>query len=505
MGYSPNQRWALSLAGVLHKMNSGHVDELGGWGENEHTRPWCRNTLRDFYGVDSPQSYAETARFLSEEGHTAQARAMFAGMATANPYDPKVMVVRDHGAHILHHGLLAWDLGRLVAVAGWAAWAGYVEEIEAWKTIMLSAKRVQETYDSWASFGQAYEIGRLFWSGGKPHDGTAQALRWLLQDPSSPWVTLPWTTDLGIRVVDPNAKQRFKRTVCPTCGASKSRPSITAYVYCDFCGSLADFDFQKACDTPAEKPGPAYENLNAQLKPMLDFAVSRGDVATYRQLQHRLYDAYVTACPQAVPFRTREPMYRRAYVSYMAEGAVASGFDPLARQHVAAVAQTVSGLAFHQPKAGVIRVAPHGFERMFNAVFAQQTYLDQIYQRGVYAMHPDKADRSIQQRIGFSLFVQGWLPMLEEAQAKMLLARTNLESEYVDVDPPKGDASSCAGCGAPLVVFPGAKRVVCEKCGQKIDVEGRLSCQGCGAPVAMPEGMGSVPCPHCKVMMRRVS
>ena len=49
---------------------------------------------------------------------------------------------------------------------------------------------------------------------------------------------------------------------CPTCGAPKLTPAKTAYVYCDFCGSLTDYDFQKACENPqSNMPGPAYEQL----------------------------------------------------------------------------------------------------------------------------------------------------------------------------------------------------------------------------------------------------
>ena len=43
------------------------------------------------------------------------------------------------------------------------------------------------------------------------------------------------------------AHSRFiKRVSCPQCGAPKSRPSTTAYIYCDFCGSLMDYDFRMA-------------------------------------------------------------------------------------------------------------------------------------------------------------------------------------------------------------------------------------------------------------------
>ncbi|HVH42455.1 MAG TPA: hypothetical protein VM925_08925 [Labilithrix sp.] len=35
----------LALAALLTEMNSAHHDELGGWGKNEHTAPWCRSTV----------------------------------------------------------------------------------------------------------------------------------------------------------------------------------------------------------------------------------------------------------------------------------------------------------------------------------------------------------------------------------------------------------------------------------------------------------------------------
>src|ERR1043166_7226803 len=53
-----------------------------------------------------------------------------------------------------------------------------------------------------------------------------------------------------------------KRTPCHNCGGAKTLAPKTAYVYCDFCGSLTDYDFQKACENPqASMPGPAYEAL----------------------------------------------------------------------------------------------------------------------------------------------------------------------------------------------------------------------------------------------------
>ncbi|HEV3066274.1 MAG TPA: hypothetical protein VGY50_00425, partial [Streptosporangiaceae bacterium] len=37
-----------------------------------------------------------------------------------------------------------------------------------------------------------------------------------------------------------------KQVTCPRCGAPKRLPSKTAYLYCDHCGALVDYDFRLA-------------------------------------------------------------------------------------------------------------------------------------------------------------------------------------------------------------------------------------------------------------------
>jgi predicted RNA-binding Zn-ribbon protein involved in translation (DUF1610 family) len=507
MAYPQRQLWALALAGVLTEMNGAFHTELGGWAENEHTRPWCKNTLKDFYGIESKADFDGMVKWLLGEGHSAEARAIAASLGPdPRADDPQRAIVRANRAQIDRAGLTAWDVGRLVAVVGWGSWAGFVSQSDAWQILLVAALRVQKSYDSWQSFGQAYELGRLFWSGGKPNDATARALHKLMTDPKSPWLALPWSIDLGVQMIDTKAaKVRFKRTLCPTCGAPKSRPSQTGYVYCDFCGALSDFDFAKACEKPLERPGPVYEKLSATLKPKLDAALARGDVNAYRAAQVELFDAYVTVCPNSVPMRVKDPAYRQRYVAYMAEGAVATAFDPTAKQHEAAVAATTAGLSFVHAKGGM-KVAPAAFEAMATAVFAQQSYVAGLHEaRGVYAMQPDGASAELQRRLGWSMFAQGWLPMLDDASSEKLLAATRLKGEYTEAEPPTGDAANCGSCGAPTVVLQGAKKMICESCGHKLDAGGgRVKCAGCGASLVADEAVASFSCPNCKQMVQRI-
>ena len=48
-----------------------------------------------------------------------------------------------------------------------------------------------------------------------------------------------------------------KRCTCVVCGAPKKLPTVTAYVYCDYCASLVDFDLRRAGEGDTA-PGPQY-------------------------------------------------------------------------------------------------------------------------------------------------------------------------------------------------------------------------------------------------------
>ena len=509
MPYPDHQLWALAVGAPIIQIEGYDVGLLGGRRhDDQRSVGWCRYAHKTLYGIESRQQLEQSLKYFLQEGDTAAARAMLKDLAPdPRGDDYRHSLVRAERAVIERSGLFAWDAARAVAITGWGFWAGLFQEMEAWQIIMVAAARAQRAYDSWKAFADGYELGRLFWSEGKRDERAAAALRSLLDDPQSPWRRIPWGFDLGVTLFDgAGAKTRFKRTVCPTCGAPKSRPSVTAYVYCDYCGALSDFDFAKACEKPLERPGPVYVALLGKLQPSLDAARARGDVAGFRQLQLQLFDTYVDAAPGSSPPRARDPAYRAKYVAWLAEGAVVRGFDAGSKQHEAAVAAATAGLAFAQVKPGVMRVASQAWERLVEAVWAQQEYDARLFDaHRIWELHPDGARSDLQRRVGISMFVQGWLPMLEEHHARALVERAGLRTEFVEAEPPQGTASTCGSCGAPAVVLRGAKQMVCEHCGRKLDVAGeRVACPGCGATLSPPEGGGQFACPHCRAAVQRV-
>jgi hypothetical protein len=296
-----------------------------------------------------------------------------------------------------------------------------------------------------------------------------------------------------------------KRCTCRTCGGPKRLPSPSAYLYCDYCGALADYDFRKACDSTA-LPGPAYVNLANSMRATTDAAKAAGDQAAYREAQRRLFEAYVTECPQAVSHRVGDAKYRAGLVNYMAETAVVNDFDPAFSALAAEVIEKVKVL---QWKGGLQdrKVAGPSFRVMADVLKKQLARANELSSSPTLRdMDPDRAAKEVRDHMSSSTFCQGWLPFLEADDAKWLISDWGLDAEYTKLEvPTDGENWHCGRCGGDVVVLPGAKVVVCDHCGNSLDVGGGQSpCRGCGGLITFPVGLSQIDCPYCKTATERI-
>ena len=424
--YPERQRFCLAVGAPVLDELALDIRELGGWDRTGIARARGADDIAAFWQHD-----------LDQHGITTRADLI--------AWTKQKLDVRD-----------AHSLAQVVSAMGGAVWAELISEEDAWHVILVAGKLAQQRYQSWDDFAAGYVQARA---------GDLSKCRAL-------WSELPWSTELGVTLVDPTAKLRVLASRCPTCNAPRVRPSPTAYVYCDHCGALMDYDFSVALSIPIEQPGPVYEQLRGQLASDLAAARDAGDVDGYRALQCRLFAAWVRATSTGTPPRIKDPIYRDRYVAWLAEAQVVADFDAEARAREVAMHAAVGKLKFISAQ-GRIRVPSDAFRALVDAMFAYEARRDELYvERGVYALHPDSASRELQRRIGMSAFTQAWLPMLEPAEADALLARTALVREYALVEPPALRATPCTHCGGPLAIVDGAKRVLCDHCGRLVDVVG---------------------------------
>jgi hypothetical protein len=147
----PSRRWALAVAAVPLRERGLSCDELPRDGVA------CRHSLAAAHSI---RSRSDALDFL-DHGHTAD----------------------------------AYDLGRLAYAAAASVAPGFLDEDTAWAALLRIARLARPMYRSWRDFGEAYALGLHQISDGRA--SCADTVQALLDDPASPWSTLPWELDLG--------------------------------------------------------------------------------------------------------------------------------------------------------------------------------------------------------------------------------------------------------------------------------------------------------------------
>jgi len=304
------------------------------------------------------------------------------------------------------------------------------------------------------------------------------------------------------------AHSRFiKRVNCSQCGAPKSLPSTTAYIYCDYCGSLMDYDFRMAnADTNAGLTNTVFHRIIAAVQMPLMQAKARGDREAYRQIYRQVFTQWLQECPMAASPRAKNDMaFREQLIAYFAECAVVKDLDPQQDVLQAQMDQLVARLQRIPIPGSAWRAAGPFWE--YAALFKQQmeTTYALLKQMGVLAMDPDHAPEGVPIRMEYSTFCQAWLPHLSPEDGDRLLKLYGLAAEYDEVKPQQTDERHCGACGSEIHTLPGAKQVVCESCGFTIDVGSQaVPCQKCGALLSFPVSTNHVVCPYCSTDTRRV-
>ena len=304
------------------------------------------------------------------------------------------------------------------------------------------------------------------------------------------------------------AHSRFiKRVSCSQCGAPKSLPSTTAYIYCDFCGSLMDYDFRMAnANTNAGITNTIYSRIMMTVQMPLMQAKARNDRDAVRQIYKQVFTQWLQECPNAASPRAIKDMeFRKQFIDYCAECAVIKDLDPNQARLQVKMDALVAVLQRIPTPGGAWMVAGPFWD--YAALFKGQmegTYA-LIGQLGADQLDPDHASPEVALRMEYTTFCQAWLPHLSAADGERLLKFYGLNAEYDEVQPHESEHRHCGQCGSDVEALPGAKQVVCESCGFTLDVGSQaIPCQKCGALLSFPVSANHVVCPYCSTDTRRV-
>lgn len=305
------------------------------------------------------------------------------------------------------------------------------------------------------------------------------------------------------------AHSRFiKRSTCEECGAPKTLPSKTAYLYCDYCGALVDYDFRVAnAGTNAGITNTVYEQIVAPYQVAMAQAKASRDYPGYRQIMLYVFQEWIKGCPEAVSPRAKTDLeFRDRMIRYCAECAVVKDLDPDLQQLDAQMRGLMASFQRIPQEGGAWLVWGDNF---WLAADLWKRQMDQAYallkDYGVTAMDPDDPPRGVALKMEYSVFCQAWLPHLTPQDGARLLALYGMTDDYVEVPIQQTEKHQCGGCGVELETVVGARVVVCEDCGYQIEVGSpAVPCRQCGAPLSFPVGKDRLACPYCRSDNSRV-
>lgn len=145
--------------------------------------------------------YARIQAALEEQGAFLMADQKRAAQALGPELAREAGVVIGWQAQVGEAGAAAFDYARAVDVAGQALALGYLSEGEAWKIIRHCDLHARDTFGSWEAFGRSFQAGAEFWQPAGlinryRHGRYAKSVAWLLSDPESPWVEVPWELEV---------------------------------------------------------------------------------------------------------------------------------------------------------------------------------------------------------------------------------------------------------------------------------------------------------------------
>ena len=298
-----------------------------------------------------------------------------------------------------------------------------------------------------------------------------------------------------------------KQVDCAQCGAPKRLPSKTAYLYCDYCGTLVDYDFRAAnFGTNAGITNQVFSFLMAPVQADAERAIVLRDRDRYRELVRPVYAEWLRQCPMsASPRVTSDEEFRHRATDFWVESMVVREFTPQIRA-VNDQLRAATNAVRRYPQPGGAELVDDSIwpvARLFKQLTDMSFQVAQ--ENGVLDLEPEGTPLAVLHRMEYSCWCQNWLPKLPPDLAAQILAFFGIRNDYAQATPVGAQARKCGGCGDELRALPDARVVVCESCGRTLDIAGgEVPCQSCGAPLSFPVGVTALECPYCHAGTSRV-
>jgi hypothetical protein len=183
------QLWAIALTGIMTERNKSNYNTLNSSELNERNKNIWLETLRRDWGINNREELLQMLDKMENNGHAAALKNTQQIIAETMEENGSFYIIAIYNKYQLdskqynylkftvlnwnifsNRSILAWDLGRNIALCRWGYDVGFLTEEEAWEKIMYYAKTIQPLYKSWEEYGYDYYMGRVFWASGFGED-----------------------------------------------------------------------------------------------------------------------------------------------------------------------------------------------------------------------------------------------------------------------------------------------------------------------------------------------
>lgn len=301
-----------------------------------------------------------------------------------------------------------------------------------------------------------------------------------------------------------------RKLKCPSCGSNKVAEVKTGHVFCDYCAAFMGFDFVKLEDESKALFSMDYylehggwpENTQAYLSVVQQMgdAIKAKDGDGYITLALKQMELQMTLMSGGFSPKAKTEGYRKKFLIYykaFLEDRVADGFFEEQEQFNASIAPMMAKITMELIDGSYIWKLDEHAMTYFKAVYQfSESLAEKVTSYPSASLYPDElADNS--KDLFLKQSMAGYCKMLTEPDFITLARSFGFENQYIEVPEVNTSEITCSCCNSQLTIPEGAKLVVCETCGNKIEPEtNMIHCQNCGSSFNPDNGKDSK-CSYC--------
>lgn len=281
-----------------------------------------------------------------------------------------------------------------------------------------------------------------------------------------------------------------RKIECSDCGAHKVNDITTAYIYCDYCGSLMGYDINMIKDesreifSPANMQRPANQRF-IRISQRLNAAIQARDAGAFLEAQLEMHEVEFELYKKRFSPKVKQPSYRQKFLDfyrlYWKERLDNGYFDKSAEMQ--RIFKECGGKITQEYSDGVYKAT---FDQAF-VDFLEQikaftlASVDETMAMECIAHYPEE-NASGSREVFYRQAISAAIMQYDDDTVKKSLEHLGLQDELVEMEKPGMSEAGCVVCSAQLDVPAGARQVVCESCGSVNALEtGKTRCFGCGA------------------------